>query len=307
MNKFVPFIDQYGFVINYETGHQGDACWQSSWLFSSYLILFGKKSKHYEAIKKEYDSKMEQRVDKFLAHFADSCLLKDRLLVHPEHTSQMFSRDQLAPLLLLLVCVWKYRPLLIFLGKEIIQHIVALDDRYGHLSPDPRGKIRDNLRYIIAEVADLYEVPYKRSKGANFYELTLIGYEKIYQWNKLCDKNKKKWFVPKKLKTKIPEPAVYAIFNNTAIVTALSLMHNKHHFFGHYFRWYAENWPKSVHYKIVARKSYNENEIKWFKNKKHNTVDILSERGWQIPNQNFKGKLEYLDIPVLRSMQSIWG
>lgn len=300
--------DKNGFLIHkyHRERPGGDSCWMSSWLYASYCVIGAKNPRLYKSLQADTDPDPVKSVERFLYSYMRLCVRHDRMLMYPGY--DQFSRDQLCPLLMLLVAVKKHQPHLQHKAREIIQHIVKLDDNQERLHPKcKKSELNNSLRYVVTKVADLYGVKYRRRVGSGWFVSALAGYDLMWQARDVLGR-----FIGKDLVNKaVIRP--YSVWNQVALLSAVAMIYGLDRdvqAWRKLFKTYARQ-GFGVGYKIVAGMKYNPGDVTWYRNlTRWRNVDIGHQRGPE--HMTYKqGRLAppqvlTLDYPVLKALQLIW-
>lgn len=161
----------------------GDGVWRSSWFYASLLVIRALDAAAYARLRAEHqvDAALAGR---FLTYFRDHCIGDDEWRL-PKHPTQVFSRDQLVPLLYLLAAVSAYAPEFKAVGGDILRSLGRLEERGRGVSPEHKGRIGRNIGYLIDVLSDepRYNMIY-RTSDLSFWRTTALFNEKEAKTNR---------------------------------------------------------------------------------------------------------------------------
>lgn len=317
---FQQYIDEYGFLVDTtQTPHGvGDSCWRSSWYY--FALCTGRM--------RAMDVK---NLDRFLKSFLEHCCVDGKLYTHPSKRANPFTRDQLSPLILLLITIKKYQPHFSSQAKAIALYILKLDSDGKNMAKDRNdpntyvesSAFNDHIRYVMTKLSEFFGIYYGKPRPAVCFSPTLSFYETLWENQGVLKKTVEladgviDWFkklVGKKHKTitvrhALPRP--YTIWNNVALITAVAVIWDVRKdrdlkCWRKSFSYYADhNW--GVAYKVVAGKPYNEAEFYFYKSYRSRHLGIESNRGYAQYSDPQPGEHLCLDYPILLALQKIWG
>jgi hypothetical protein len=175
MQLYSQYIDAESGVIKRPEGQGwddpfGDGVWRTSWFYSSLLILKGKDAALFASLIATHQL-TEASIDRFVEYFLTHCTGSEGWSL-PKNPSQLFSGDQLAPLLYLFASINQYGSNTAKSAvSEILAKLVQLDQEHGAVSDSHQGQIRDNQRYVIDVVCRMFQKRIVAIEAANFCEL----------------------------------------------------------------------------------------------------------------------------------------
>ncbi len=165
---YTQYIDVESAVVKRPEGEgyddpYGDGVWRSSWFYASLLVIHALDTGTYDWLQTDHqvDASLAGR---FLTYFRDHCLSDDGWEL-PKNPQQIFSRDQLVPLLYLLAAVSAYAPEFKGVGGDILRSLGRLEEHGRGVSSETKGSIGRNIGYLIDVLSDeqRYDMVYRTS------------------------------------------------------------------------------------------------------------------------------------------------
>jgi hypothetical protein len=186
--KYIQYIDKETGVVKRPEGEGwtdpfGDGVWRSSWLYASLFVIHAKDKDAYDRLQSKHQIDLSL-AGTFLNYFRDHCI-SDNGLRLPKNDSQEFSRDQLIPLLYLLVAVSEFGKEYKEVSREILSKIGKLEENGRGLSKADKGDIGRNIGYLIDVLSDKnrYNMIY-RTIDMPFWRLTAAFNEEKAKQNR---------------------------------------------------------------------------------------------------------------------------
>jgi hypothetical protein len=136
----------------------GDGVWRSSWFYASLILIKGHDPQNYATIYGEHGVGIEE-AGNFLKYFAANNIQGEEWSL-PKNPSQKFSRDQLAPLLLMLAAVNVHEVGLRADAKIVTESLVEIIKDKAAVSDSAQGEVGENLRYVVDVLARQFGIDY---------------------------------------------------------------------------------------------------------------------------------------------------
>lgn len=310
VRKLSEYVDSKTGVVTAPPGFaDNDDCWRSAWFHASVIVLQANDRSTYERLVRDHgiDVSMART---FLAYFRDNCI-GDTGWKRATTLRADFSRDQLLPLLYLIGCVKKYGPAdCEGTAKAVLQSLVQLDKKHGYVSDTAEGSIGPNLRYVIAVLAEKYDIDYANGNERALYKEAFGLALKAHS-----------------IQVQLPGEAGwkgdFSQFNTLALVTLQRL------FWGsddddvkswrrHYRQHADKGWGPA--FRIVSGREVDDGTIERYytariKRSEDNDI-VLAQRGHKYLSDSFptpqldRGEEEdawlVLDFPILKALQVAW-
>lgn len=140
----------------------GDGVWRSAWFYASLIVIRALDAASYAKIKSEHGVDVSL-AGQFLDYFQNHCTSNDGWQL--PKTNQVFSRDQLVPLLYLLAAVAHHAPDFKDTGQNILKSLINLEEKGKGVSDSLKGTIGRNIGYMIDVLCDedRYDIAYRTS------------------------------------------------------------------------------------------------------------------------------------------------
>lgn len=311
--RFSQYIDNESGVVKKPEGSGwddafGDGVWRSSWFYSSMLIIKSRDRAAFDKLCNDHEIS-EQLVERFLRYFRDHNTNADGWSL-PKNPTQLFSGDQLAPLLFLITSVNAHGSSEAnAIAIDLLNGLVELDRRHGVLSDSHQGQIRDNQRFAIDIACRMFGIEYLRGARrdlAKFAFSAALGLNTVIaqtEWPQLATHD------------------AYAVFNSIGLVSASCIKWGKDDedvdSWRKNFRVHADKgWGPA--FRIVAGRSISADEVEKYEStyitRDHDNDIVMAQRpakylSGEFPpaDQESANRWLVIDYMVLKGLQLLWS